>query len=336
MSSDVAKRSKSSTASVLAEATALENEGRCFDAVHLLHAANRQCPTVDIERALVRLRLRAFKRTAAPSVEERGALPSLPLHPKVGVAAAAAEELTANTLRAGILQSGALFIPRFLDSPKIARMTAAIDNAMEGRIAARKKRPDRPYEWFDQAPVGKARLFLGNEALLVGDSPRGLFELMETLYELHFDRVLAEYFGEPGVLSFDKCTFRRAVPNGGSSWHQDGAFMGADCRALNLWVTLSECGRDAPSLEIIPRRIDHILKTGAYFDWDVAPELIAAELPGIDPVVPELEPGDAFFFDHFFLHRTYRAASMTKTRYALENWFFAPSAYPADGTGLIV
>lgn len=258
------------------------------------------------------------------------------LDPKLRIATVPAAELTAASLRAAIFGSGALFIPRLLDSRQVARMREAVDHAMASREAAIKKDPLRPREWFEQAPVGKPRFFLGNEAVLAGDSPRGLFELMETLYEHRFDAVLADYFAEPAALSFDKCTLRRVHPNGWSSWHQDGAFMGAEVRALNLWITLSECGRDAPSLEIVPCRLNRILKTGAFFDWDVAPELIAKELPGIAPVAPELEPGDALLFDHFFLHRTYRTDAMTKPRYALENWFFAPSAYPADSTGLVV
>jgi hypothetical protein len=35
-------------------------------------------------------------------------------------------------------------------------------------------------------------------------------------------------------------------------------------------------------------------------------------------------------FDHFFLHRTGIPAAIAKDRYAVESWFFAPSAYPVQ------
>ena len=50
-----------------------------------------------------------------------------------------------------------------------------------------------------------------------------------------------------------KTTLRKADPTVGGAWHQDGAFMG-DVRALNLWLSLSRCGDEAPGLDIVPRR----------------------------------------------------------------------------------
>lgn len=43
---------------------------------------------------------------------------------------------------------------------------------------------------------------------------------------------------------------------------------------------------------------------------------------------PDFEAGDALLFDHMFVHRTGTDPRMTKSRYALETWFFVPSAYP--------
>ena len=61
------------------------------------------------------------------------------------------------------------------------------------------------------------------------------------------------YLGEPPLLSVHKTTLRKADPSVGGAWHQDGAFMG-DVRALNLWLSLSRCGDEAPGLDIVPRR----------------------------------------------------------------------------------
>ena len=38
--------------------------------------------------------------------------------------------------------------------------------------------------------------------------------------------------------------------------------MGTDIRSVNLWMALSHCGDEAPGLDIVPRRLDHIVETG--------------------------------------------------------------------------
>jgi hypothetical protein len=53
-------------------------------------------------------------------------------------------------------------------------------------------------------------------------------------------------------------------------------------------------------------------------------------------VRPRFEPGDALLFDHLMLHRTASEPSMTKRRYAIETWFFAPSAYPDGQVPLVI
>ena len=62
--------------------------------------------------------------------------------------------------------------------------------------------------------------------------------------------------GERPALSANKCTLRRVPVDTNTNWHQDGAFLGADVRTVNLWLALSDCGDDSPGLEIVPRRLD--------------------------------------------------------------------------------
>ena len=45
---------------------------------------------------------------------------------------------------------------------------------------------------------------------------------------------------------------------------------------------------------------------------------------------PIFDPGDALLFDDLFLHQTGSDPSMPNTRYAIESWFFGPSAYPDE------
>jgi ectoine hydroxylase-related dioxygenase (phytanoyl-CoA dioxygenase family) len=50
---------------------------------------------------------------------------------------------------------------------------------------------------------------------------------------------------------------------------------------------------------------------------------------------PEFAPGDALLFDHLLLHRTAAGEEMTRERYAIETWFFAPSLYPGGQIPLV-
>ena len=61
--------------------------------------------------------------------------------------------------------------------------------------------------------------------------------------------------GERPLISVQKTTLRKADPSVRGAWHQDGAFMG-EVRSLNLWLSLSRCGDEAPGLDIVPRRLD--------------------------------------------------------------------------------
>ena len=113
----------------------------------------------------------------------------------------------------------------------------------------------------------------------------------------------------------DADTFYDALEGRGvdAGWHQDGAFLGADIRTVNLWVSLSDCGQDAPSLDLVARRVDRILPTGtegAAYDWAVSSAVV--EEVGAGAIVrPEFAPGDALFFDSFCVHQTGATPTMT-------------------------
>ena len=83
-------------------------------------------------------------------------------------------------------------------------------------------------------------------------------------------------------------------------------------------------------MDVVAKRLDHIVKPGsggADFDWSLGDDAVH-QVAGDTIRRPIFEPGDALLFDHLHLHRTGTDPGMTKTRYAIETWFFAPSAYP--------
>jgi hypothetical protein len=174
------------------------------------------------------------------------------------------------------------------------------------------------------------------DVIWVADSPRLAAELFDVFERAGLLRLVTGYLGEHPAFSVNKSTLRRVTFNPNalpvSFWHQDGAVLG-EVRALNVWLSLSHCGDVAPGLNVIPTRIDHVLPTGtegAVFDWSVS-DAVAEEAAGeVGISRPIFEPGDALLFDELCLHATAWSPEMTDTRYAVECWFFGPSAFPAE------
>jgi hypothetical protein len=101
---------------------------------------------------------------------------------------------------------------------------------------------------------------------------------------------------------------------------------------MGVWIALTDCGVDAPGLDLVPRRLDALVDMGTegtIFPWAVSPALVEARFPG-EAMRPVFQPGDALIFDDLLLHRTTRDPAMPNHRYAVETWFYAPSASPRD------
>jgi hypothetical protein len=326
-----------------ADARQLERRGRFLEAIDVLRAANRQQPNGETEVRLVELRHRAFPQlteSRAPASPVRATQGTLSLDEQ-GIPTIEPSELSGGTLNEAIQGHGCLLIRGLIDEQRVSGLVASIDHVFEARDAHLNGSPlSETAPWF--APfepnpelafaLGIGRKFVNKgSGTWIADSPRALFQLIEMFEEAGLRRPITEYLGERPALSVNKGTLRRVAPTGGTEWwHQDGAFLGEGIRSLNIWLSLSHCGRDAPGLDLVPRRIDHIVEAGtedADFDWSVASEVVERESGG-RIVRPIFQPGDALLFDHFFLHRTGTDPGMSQTRYATETWFFAPSAYP--------
>lgn len=315
--------------------------------IERLTQAVRRAPDPALEADLVRLRHEAFPTldrsepaafTPVTATGEGAA--TLPeLHPR---------DLGVDALRDGFAKHGCLLVRELVPPERVHRLVDGIDRALTALDAGLAgARPSETLPWY--APfkptgtnyrVGGRRAWLrAGGAMWTADSPRMLFELLELVDELGVGALVTEYLGERPALSANKCTLRRVPPEDQpADWHQDGAFLGAEARTVNFWLSLSHCGRDAPGMDIVPRRVDRVLETGtdgALFDWSVSADLVR-EAAGDTPILrPEFRPGDALFFDHLFLHRTAAEPGMTATRYAMETWFFAPSTYPEGQIPLV-
>jgi hypothetical protein len=337
-------------ADALTAAEALAQNDRRLDAIDLLTEANRAEPDAAIEERLVRLRHGAFDElqgTKGPN-----GLPAWPpdapdLFPGARLPEVERGELSAETLRSGILRHGCLLVRGLVGPDHVARLINDIDAAMTAVEAWRGDRSLKGAPWFVPFTSPRAQ-GLGKErpwvvdggGVWTVDSPRALFDVMETFAAIGLEGPLTDYLGERPALSVKKWTLRRVpvtVVEPGSvfqpNWHQDGAFLGQGIRTVNFWLTLSHCGDTAPGLDIVPRRMEEILPTGtdgALVDWSVGEGLVQKVAEQTPIARPVFEPGDALFFDERLLHRTAVSDAMTHERYAIESWFFAPSQYPPD------
>ena len=166
--------------------------------------------------------------------------------------------------------------------------------------------------------------------VLAADSPRMLFDMLDAFERANLRKVIEGYLGETPAISAQKCTLRKAMPEIAGGWHQDGRFMG-EPRSLNVWLSLSRCGDVAPSMDVVPKRLNELVATGgegAYLDFMNSQENVEKAAGEIGIVRPIFNPGDALLFDDLFMHKTGSDPSMPNPRYAIESWFFGPSDYP--------
>jgi Phytanoyl-CoA dioxygenase (PhyH) len=323
------------TRAALGAADRLVAARRPSDAVRLLTDANRRQRDARIAKRLVDLRFDAFKREGWQ--RERPMWPERveDLFPGELIPEVSREDLTVERLRSGVANHGSLVVRRLANREQVAKLRADIDKALAA-FDARADGVDRPelagwFEPFTQNRKSNRTVKRERGSVLAVDSPPALFDLIETLDAMGVRRLVRDYFGEPPMILARKATLRRIsreARTGG--WHQDGAFMGAGIRSLNVWLALSECGKDAPGLDVVGRRLDGLVQSGegAFADWGVKPG-VAEQVADGTITRPVFAPGDALLLDHLTLHRTAVDAGMTNDRYAIETWLFAPSTYDA-------
>lgn len=338
------------TSRTLSRAQKLASNGRAQEAIAQLRSANRKRANPALERAVVDLLLQtrsekaadtprgdAARETLAHAADIRdGTIPEVP-----------ASEFTVEILREAIDRAGYLIVRGFFNSADSAEIRECIDASLNARVEAEAEADNNSNAWYYPSPhfpgthKAFAKLktnqgFSRTGSIMVIDSPRGSFRVLEIYRKHGLKKLLEAYFGEPAVLATRKWVFRLVEPRDlghgiGGGWHQDGRFMGEGIRALNMWVALSECGAgtDSPGITLLPKRITEILETGtrgANIDW-VVPGALVEELNEESPIVnPHFNTGDALFFDHYSLHRSGHEPGLTRNRYALESWFYANTA----------
>ncbi len=308
--------------------------------IERLVAANRVTAARERERRLLWLRhLAGIRHLDTPRPEPQhpapddGGLPAF----DGGLPEIAADVLTPELLRAGILRDGCVLVRGLVPSGEALAFAAQIDRAFEERERHDSGEPVAEGYYEEFTPHTRFDPYLGRPWIKMGggvyaaDSPMLSFEMIEMFNAAGIGSLVSAYLGEPALISVHKTTLRKADPSVPGAWHQDGKFMG-EVRALNLWLSLSRCGDEAPGLDIVPRRLNELVRTQteeATLDMQVSRKN-AAEAAGERGIIrPIFEPGDALLFDELFLHQTGSDPSMPKPRFAIENWFFGASGFPA-------
>lgn len=323
------------------DADDLVEKGELFEAIDLLTAANRTGRDPQIERELRRIRHLA-------GIEVLENAPDDPAYPEPAAEVPdrgeqsrcpeiTPDELTPEVVRAAFLDAGCLLVRDVMDAEKAARLAADIDHSFEVREALDEGEAD-PDGFYDElepeAPfvVAERTWIEQGGGVLAADSPKMLFDMLDTFEQANLRKVIEAYLGEKPAISAQKCTLRKATPDVSGGWHQDGKFMG-DVRSINVWLSLSRCGDVAPSMDVVPVRLDDFVEVGGegtYLDFQISDQTADRAAGEVGVVRPIFNPGDALLFDHLFLHQTGSDPSMPNPRYAIESWFFGPSSYPEN------
>ena len=307
------------------------------EAIYLLQSANVKLQSLKLENLLVELRRSAFfaidhgdlEGSWPPTVEdlfaESGGIPEIDF-----------KEIDVMTVRSGVFNHGSIIVRNLLSEDQIAILAMSVEKAFEARDNA--DRSEEQQAWYTEpegVDIAERSWVWDGGGVLAGDSPRGLFHLIEIFEETGMIDLITNFFGQRPCLSVKKTTLRMTKPNLDSSngWHQDGSFLGTNIRSLNVWIALTDCGIDSASMDMFPRRLPGLIPTGtegAAFSWSVSPLAIDQVCGGGIPQHLLFKAGDAVIFDEINLHRTSTLPEMTKDRLAIESWFFPPSYHPLD------
>jgi hypothetical protein len=328
-------------AATIEAVTARLQAGDAAGAIETAVQAHRRAPSPELERLLVAWRMQAFE-VLKPGPGRADWPPQYedPFPDERGIPAVQADRLTAAIMGGAIEHHGVLWVKSLATPDQAEALRQNVERAFAARdayyAASGNAAPD---PWYTRAPVqtaiADARHFLEDGGgVWTADSPRMLATLIDLFETSGIVDVIAGHLGERPALSIGKSTLRRVPIDTGTDWHQDGAFLGRDVRTINVWLALSQCGVDAAGLDIVARRVPYVIQTGSHgatFNWSVGPGLVETLVEGgVDIASPVFEPGDALLFDHLMLHRTGARPNLTRPRWAIETWFFAPSFYPVD------
>jgi hypothetical protein len=302
----------------------------------------RSDESLEEAQRLLRLRWRAggwaVRSAQAKSGYHLEGAPDLPPADEIQVS-----QLTPEIARATLARNGNLVLRGLIPSDAaddfVQRINGVVDgfqstvktrglggkSADLGYIAFRPPPPDRKF-------VADNRKYLAIEEIsaLTVDSPLLFERLVHYLKASGIVGIAERIFGERPVAGIQKSAVRRMPLGHPAGWHQDLGAVGAGTKAIALWIPFSPCGRDAAGFEYVRRRFNGPVPqmNDSVMPWVIADDTVTSVQDGADVVTPEFNPGDAVMFDQYSLHRGASYPHMTKWRWSIDTWLFAPSSLP--------
>ena len=333
---------------VRARAEKLVADNRHREAIRILQSSNLSLQSSEIENQLTQLRHNAF--FAIDHGTPEGSWPQKVadlFNASAVIPEIDATEVDVAKTRSGVFNHGSLIIRNLLSKDQIELLASSVENAFNAFDNV--SQSDQTISWFSPLKTHKNMGGLDDDrpwvreggGVLAAESPRALFNLINVFETAGVIALVTEFLGERPALSVKKTTLRKTSPKTrvDFGWHQDGAFLGHGIRTLNVWVALTDCGIDSPSMDMIPRRLIKVLPTGtegALFNWSVSPAIVEEVCESGQPQHLLFKAGDAIIFDELNLHQTSTLPGMTKDRLAIESWFFAPSCYPIEQLPILI
>jgi hypothetical protein len=327
----------------------LASTGRIRDAIDYAQPHALRLGQPELHRELTHLRRTAAEeaiREARPRPDWPPLVPD-PFPDCESIPEIDCTDLTTELMQGAIQHHGSLLVRGVIDRHEAMAITADIDrvlDALERRIQGSHVQDDEawfsPFDLKDEDDLQVALKWLHETGgVMAADSPMMFNRLAELYRRSGLVSAIEDHLGERPLLSVGKTVMRRVKLSAPADFHQDGSFLGTNVRTINVWIALSDCGVNAPGLDVVDCRVPDLVEMGtggARFSWSVGQEVALSANGGRPFARPVFRPGDALMFDQLMLHSTTYDPAMTGTRYALESWFFAPSAYTEQQVALLL
>lgn len=303
---------------------------------------------LDSDNATMATRIESFRDRLPKELPELIVNPDRePAHAGCAIPEVYAAQLNVEVLRAALAEHGSLIVRNLFPAASMQALIPVIDRVLDA--CERHSRGEKlekgiyfnpPENLVSIMPnrgkeLGNTRNFHRDSGSAMCVEAPGVAEALLGWYDARgLKSLVRDYLGEAPCLTVKKWVLRRSkLPVAEAGWHQDGAFMGTNINSLNMWIPLNECGgtTGAPGMDVLPKRLTRIASAdGAQFDWSVSTSEVQSASGENGLLSPVFGAGDAFFFDHFFLHRTQYGLDFTKLRYAIETWFFGEDSFPKN------
>lgn len=212
---------------------------------------------------------------------------------------------------------GVVVLRRVLSSEIVAALGAAADRKFDVMTEAAAAGTIDPQD----------RVYLDQHAIAVDGVSAGGVDCRKWL-ESVFSPIAAKILGH-AVTSHMFSFFRRVEPTDTEDglglslpWHQDQTILQAPL--VNLWVPFGACGREAPGLELVTRRLEDRVPTettgaNVYSRGGLSIASATVQQRFADTLwCPEFAVGDAMLFLGSTVHRTSVLPGMTKRRTSVD------------------